>query len=208
VIGWNVRRFRDLVLDRKRVNEVSEEAAADLLGREVVGGRARLKHWDHAVEQYLLRIAHVRSHCPELELPDLAGTAREELAMRVCAGARSLKEIKERPVLPVIKSWLTAEQRKAVETLAPERVQLPDGPRIKLVYQPDGPPHLSARIQDLYGVKSTVKLPRSDTPVLIHVLAPNHRPVQVTPDLTTFWRETYPKVKSEFQRKYPKHDWR
>ncbi len=107
-----------------------------------------------------------------------------------------------------MKSWLTAAQRKAVEDLAPERIQIPGGPKARLVYQAGGPPAVSVRIQDLYGVQSVLRLPDGRTTVLIHVLGPNHRPVQVTQDLSAFWREAYPGIKAEMQKKYPRHEWR
>jgi ATP-dependent helicase HrpB len=88
----------------------------------------------------------------------------------------------------------------------PERVELPSGRRAKVQYAADGSPKISARIQDLYGTKSLTVAGR--VPVRIEVLAPNNRPVQITENLSAFWRETYPKLKQELRRKYPKHEWR
>jgi ATP-dependent helicase HrpB len=207
VTGWEVRRFRDLVLERKRSAEVPEDQAAAILAREIMAGRSKLKKWDHAVDQYLLRVRYVAERYPEMAFPDLYGEDREALVSKVCRGAMSLKELKDRPVMNLVKAQLNPGQRDLLEKMAPERLQLPDGPRPKLVYQESGPPVLSACIQDLYGVKDALRLPGGD-PVLIHVLAPNHRPVQVTQDLSTFWRDAYPKVKAQMQRKYPKHKWR
>jgi ATP-dependent helicase HrpB len=67
---------------------------------------------------------------------------------------------------------------------------------------------IAARIQDLYGVPASLTIGNSRVPLRIEVLAPNHRPIQITDDLTTFWRESYPKIKAELQRKYPRHEWR
>jgi ATP-dependent helicase HrpB len=67
---------------------------------------------------------------------------------------------------------------------------------------------LAARIQELYGVTGGLRVASGRIPVVIQVLAPNHRPIQVTQDLANFWRESYPKIKPELQRKYPKHEWR
>jgi ATP-dependent helicase HrpB len=94
-----------------------------------------------------------------------------------------------------------------VEEHVPDRIELKSGRRAKVTYSSDGPPTISARIQDLYGTKSLAIASRR-VPVRIEVLAPNNRPVQVTDNLVTFWRETYPKLKQELQRKYPKHEWR
>jgi ATP-dependent helicase HrpB len=77
-----------------------------------------------------------------------------------------------------------------------------------VVYSVDTAPKISARIQDLYGVKTALWIARRRIALRIEVLAPNNRPVQVTEDLAVFWRETYPKLKQHLQRRYPKHEWR
>jgi ATP-dependent helicase HrpB len=83
-----------------------------------------------------------------------------------------------------------------------------NGRRSRLAYSADGPPVLAARIQELYGVGGRFTLGRGRVPVRIEVLAPNHRPVQVTDDLAAFWRDMYPRIKAELARKYPRHEWR
>ena len=85
---------------------------------------------------------------------------------------------------------------------------LGEGRQAKVVYAENGPPTIAVRIQDLYGVERSLSIAMGRQPVTIQVLAPNFRPVQVTSDLETFWREGYPRVKRELQRKYPKHQWR
>jgi ATP-dependent helicase HrpB len=208
VIAFRARRFRDLVLDMKRKGEVPEDAAAEVLAKEVEAGRCTLKLWDHGVEQMLLRIEFARKHAPGVDLPDWSGPARLDLLRRVCRGAKSAKDLKTQPVLPAVKSALNRAQRELVEKLAPERLQVPGGPKAKLVYRDDGVATVAVRIQELYAVKQSLRLPGTGEPVTVQILAPNHRPVQVTQDLTTFWRESYPKVKAELQKKYPKHEWR
>ena len=127
---------------------------------------------------------------------------------QICHGATSYKEIKDKPVWPVVKAWLSAQQQAWVDEYAPERIELPGGRKAKVTYTMDGPPTVAARIQDLYGVKEGLWIAQRRVPMRIEVLAPNQRPVQVTENLATFWRETYPKLKLELQRKYPKHEWR
>ena len=83
-----------------------------------------------------------------------------------------------------------------------------NGRRSSVSYPAEGPPVLSARIQELYGVNGRFTLGNGRVPVKIQVLAPNQRPIQVTDDLTNFWTEMYPKVKAELSRRYPRHEWR
>ena len=95
-----------------------------------------------------------------------------------------------------------------MEQLAPERIELPNGRKAKVTYSESAPPSVAARIQDLYGVERNLTIGRARVPLVIQVLAPNHRPIQITSDLEGFWRDAYPKIKKELQRKYPKHEWR
>jgi ATP-dependent helicase HrpB len=110
--------------------------------------------------------------------------------------------------MPILRDWLTAEQLAVLDNYLPERLTMANGRKAKLRYEKEGPPVLSARIQELYGVNSTFAVGHGRVPVKIEVLAPNHRPIQVTDDLSAFWRDMYPKVKAELSRRYPRHEWR
>jgi ATP-dependent helicase HrpB len=178
------------------------------LAREVAAGRCVLENWNELVEQWILRINRLREWMPELALPAIGEEDRDAMLKLICHGAFSYKEIKDRPVLPVVKSWLSKQQQAWIEEYAPERIKLPNGRTAKVVYFVNGPPTVAARIQDLYGVKEALWIASRRVAVRIQVLAPSNRPVQVTENLSVFWRETYPKLKQELQRKYPKHDWR
>jgi ATP-dependent helicase HrpB len=208
VVAREEMRFRDLVLEEKLSDNPPAEEAASILAREVSSGRCALENWNEAVEQWLLRVNRLREWMPELALPAIGAEDRAIMIEHICDGAFSYNEIKDRPVLPVVKSWLTRQQQTCVEKHAPERITLPTGRTVKVIYSPDGPPTLAARIQDLYGVKDALRIAGRRVAVRIQVLAPNNRPVQVTENLSAFWRETYPKLKQQLQRRYPKHDWR
>jgi ATP-dependent helicase HrpB len=207
VVGWRQHRFRDLLLNAKPMETVPLEEAARILAAEVKAGHLKLNGWNEAVEQWILRVNGLREWMPELELPGVREADREELIRQICYGAMSYKEIKDKPVWPVIKAWLSPQQQAWVDEYAPERLELKSGRRAKITYSADGPPTVAARIQDLYGT-TALAIAGGRVPLRIEVLAPNHRPVQVTDNLAGFWRETYPKLKAELQRKYPKHEWR
>jgi len=127
---------------------------------------------------------------------------------QVCLGASSYREIKERPVWPVVKSWLSGPQLDLVEKMAPERLEMPNGRKFKIAYAGKAAPTIAVRIQDLYGVEGELRIAAGKIPLVIQILAPNQRPIQVTQNLSNFWKESYPKIKQELQRKYPKHEWR
>jgi ATP-dependent RNA helicase HrpB len=206
VVGRTVTRFHDLVFAEKASERVPPLQAAAILAREVMAGNCPLKKWDHSVEQWIERLNFAADAFPELELMPIGEEDRALLIEQICQGATSYKEIKERPVLRVLRTWLNAVQHAALDQLAPERVRLPNDRQAKIVYGKR--PTIAARIQDLYGVEEGLTIANGRVALRIEVLAPNHRAIQVTDDLTTFWRESYPKIKQELQRKYPKHRWR
>ncbi len=208
VLGAELVRFRDLALSAKRVEPPPADAAARLLAEEVAAGRLVLKNWDHSVDQWILRLNLLSGWCPELGLPPITEDDRRHLVEQLCHGAIGYKDIKEREVKPVVTSWLSSSQRDLLDKHPPERLSLPNGKTPKLTYVADGPPYIALRIQELYDVIATPRIALGRVPMLVHILAPSMRPVQITQDLAGFWREHYPRVKSELQRKYPKHEWR
>ena len=201
-------KFRELAIGTRRVEPPPADEAARLLTEEVLAGRLILKEWDHDVEQWIVRLNSLSQWCPELQLPPIGEADRRALIEQLCHGAFGCKDIKDKPVKPVVKSWLSSAQRELLDKHAPERLQLPNGQTPKVVYSAGAPPHIAIRIQQLYDVNATPRIGMGRVPVLVHILAPNMRPVQITQDLAGFWKEQYPHVKQELQRKYPKHQWR
>ncbi|HEY2615219.1 MAG TPA: ATP-dependent helicase HrpB [Chthoniobacterales bacterium] len=208
VISQREILFHDLVLRREEFSPANNPAAASILAREVLSGHCPLKNWNNAVEQLIERVNFVANEFPQLQFPSIGEAEKLLLLEQVCEGAISYKEIKERPVLPAIKSWLSGAQQQALDDLAPERIKLAKGRAAKITYGDGNAPTIAARIQDLYDTPRGLAIGRGKIPLRIQVLAPNHRPIQITKDLETFWREAYPKIKKELQRKYPKHEWR
>jgi ATP-dependent helicase HrpB len=208
VVARENRYFRDLLLDSGPPGLPAADEAARLLADAMLRGTLALKHWNHALEQWIERVNLVAGRCPELGIPPIDEAATRHLLEQVCHGGFGLKDVRERPVLPVFRSWLAPEQQAQVERLAPERVALPNGRTPKVVYGRASPPHIALRIQELYGVEGRVTIAGGRVPLRIHVLAPNQRPVQITEDLAGFWRDHYPRVKQELRRKYPRHEWR
>ena len=200
--------FRDLVLQSKLAGQPPEEEAAALLAREVLAGRFKLKHWTPEVEQWICRLNQLAQWCPDLGLAAIDDADRLFLTQQICLGCYSSRDIVNRPVWPVLKAWLAPGQEDLIEQHAPERLQLPSGHRARIRYAEDAPPTLSARIQDLYGLQETPLIAMGRQPLLLEILAPNQRPVQVTTDLAHFWQTTYPELKPQLRKRYPKHEWR
>jgi ATP-dependent helicase HrpB len=202
------RRFRDLLVQETLGDNPPLDEAAALLAGEVTARRCVLENWNDSVEQWILRVNRLREWMPELELSAINLEDRAAIIEHICHGAVSYAQVKDRPVLPVVKSWLSQQQQRWIDEYTPERIQLPRGRYARVIYSADGPPTISARIQDLYDIKDGIWIANRRVPVRIQVLAPSNRPVQVTDNLSVFWRETYPKLKQQLQRRYPKHEWR
>jgi ATP-dependent helicase HrpB len=200
--------FRDLLLKEEVTEKAPREQAAQVLADAVTSGQCILVNWDHAVEQWIARLNRLREWMPELELPGIGEAERRMLVEQICHGAMTYKDIKERAIWPVVKSWLSAMQQEMLEKFAPERIALPNGKKWKITYDAKAAPFIAARIQELYGVEGSLTIAAGRVQLVIQVLAPNQRPVQVTQNLSTFWKESYPKLKLELQRKYPRHEWR
>ncbi len=200
--------FRDLAIESRRIEPPPAEEAARLLAAEVVSGRLALKEWNDGVEQWIRRVNFLARTCPDLEIPPIGDPERRTLLEQICHGAWNWKDLKDRPVLPAVKGWLDAARQALVEKHAPERLELSNGKKPKVTYEPEGPPFIALRIQDLYDVTQLPKLALGRATPLLHILAPSQRPVQITQDLPGFWRDHYPRIKKELQRKYPKHEWR
>jgi ATP-dependent helicase HrpB len=137
---------------------------------------------------------------PSTELADLAGLARD-----VAEGCRSLADLHRRDWAGALLGRLDRAQRRRLDELAPERIRVPSGSEVAVDYPLDGPPVLAVRMQELFGLSETPRI--GGLPVMLHLLAPNGRPQQVTQDLAGFWARTWPEVRKELRARYPKHAW-
>jgi ATP-dependent helicase HrpB len=164
--------------------------------------------WDDTeTADFVNRVRCLGQWMPELELPAFDAAGLQAVLPRACHGCRSLDELRKAPWLAHLQAALTAGQRQVLAREAPERIEVPSGSRIKLHYEPGKPPVLAVRIQEIFGMLETPRVAGRRVPVLLHLLAPNHRPQQVTDDLASFWRTTYHQVRKDLRRRYPKHAW-
>jgi ATP-dependent helicase HrpB len=150
---------------------------------------------DAETADFFNRVRCLAQWMPELELPVFDAAGLQAVLPRVCHGCRSLDELRKAPWLAHLQAALTQEQQRALAREAPERIEVPSGSRIKLHYEPGKPPVLAVRIQEIFGMLETPRVAGRRVAVLMHLLAPNHRPQQVTDDLASFWRTTYHQVR-------------
>jgi ATP-dependent helicase HrpB len=207
VIAWKRTRFDDLILSENEA-PASGETAETILAEAAAGRLDRaLALDDSEVSGFLARVRSLREWMPDLGLPAFETDQLRELLPALAAGRKSFAELRRAPLLSILQGALTHDQLRAVEREAPERLEVPSGSHIRLVYEPGRPPVLAARIQELFGLAETPRVAAGRVAVLLHLLAPNQRPQQVTHDLRSFWENTYPQVRKELQGRYPKHAW-
>ncbi|HEY4360807.1 MAG TPA: ATP-dependent helicase HrpB [Bryobacteraceae bacterium] len=179
--------YDQLVLEETRGPAPANEASAALLSAkalEVDIGRFVDRE---ALDQLLARAAFAG-----IELNVEAALAR------LCEGRTSFRELAEADLLDALRPPRLGQ-------LTPDRLTLPGGRQVKVHYERGKPPWIESRLQDFFGVRETPRI--GGAPVVVHLLAPNHRPVQVTTDLAGFWERLYPQVRRELSRRYPKHKW-
>ncbi|MCS7061240.1 MAG: ATP-dependent helicase HrpB [Anaerolineae bacterium] len=168
-------------------------------------------NWTEAAQQWRARAQslHIWRGAPWPDFSDSALLAQVEAWLGAWLGDVTRREDFGRlDVLAALQQWMPASLRPQLDALAPERIAIPSGSRIRLRYALDGsPPVLAARIQELFGLQDTPTVNDGQMKVLVHLLSPAQRPVQVTQDLHSFWRNTYPHVRKELRGRYPKHAW-
>jgi ATP-dependent helicase HrpB len=208
VAAWKRTRYEDLVIaeaeipppDAAETARVLAAAAAERLDRA-------LPLDDPEVAVFLARVRSLADWMPELALPRFTEDELRDLLPALAAGRKSFAELRRAPLLDVLQGALSYQQLEAVGREAPERLEVPSGSQIRIAYEPGKPPVLAARIQEMFGLAETPRVAAGRVPVLLHLLAPNGRPQQVTHDLRSFWENTYRQVRKELAGRYPRHAW-
>ena len=211
VAAWKRTRYEDLVIAEAEVPPPDAAATARTLAEAAAGRLDRaLALDDPEVAGFLARVRSLADWMPELKLPRFTPEEIRELLPALTAGTagrKSFAELRRAPLLEVLQGALSWEQLEAVRREAPERLAAPSGSQIRIAYEPGRPPVLAARIQEMFGLAETPRVAAGRVPVLLHLLAPNGRPQQVTHDLRSFWENTYPEVRKELAGRYPRHSW-
>ncbi len=200
--------YGDLVLEETRAARVDPERAAAVLADAALARGPRSFAAEGVLDRLLARIGFAASHAPET---GLAAPSEEDLAAALraaCTGRRSFAELREAGLEGALLGRLAPPQRAALERLAPERAALPGGRSVKVQYEAgDKPPWIESRLQDFFGMADGPRLAAGRAPLVLHLLAPNQRAVQVTTDLAGFWQRHYPALRRELMRRYPRHAW-
>ncbi len=221
VVGWDARQGALIAQREWRVGELTlatrplpQPAPArriavlcDVIRREGLDVLA----WTEAARQWQARAqsVHLWRGDPWPDVCDAALLANAEAWLGPCLdGVTKRADFARLNVLVMLQRWMPGPLRAQLDVLAPERLTVPSGAHIRLRYAPDGsPPVLAVKIQELFGLEDTPTINEGRVKVLMHLLSPAQRPIQVTQDLRSFWRNTYPLIRKELRGRYPKHAW-
>jgi ATP-dependent helicase HrpB len=205
VVGSEVHRYRALVLSRREGVAVPAEQTLAALAEAAAAYPHRIVPDDRDTARLLARLRYLGRRRPDLDLP---GATPDDLVARVWQvgrGCRSLAAVRKADWKGAMLGGLSWPQRQALDRLAPESITVPSGSAIRLQWPDEGPPVLAVRMQELFGLAETPTV--AGAPVMLHLLAPNMRPQQITDDLAGFWARTWPQVRKELRARYPKHAW-
>lgn len=206
------RLFYDrLLIDDWRVEKDDDERASQLLAEKAATAGPDAFVDGDALESFLARVEFLSRSFPEMRYPVLDDVASVECLAEMCAGRSSFTELRDAArggeLFELMRRRLTPEQRALLATGAPERVALARGRQARVHYERGQTPWVASRLQDFFGMREGPSIACGRVPLVLHLLAPNQRPVQVTKDLAGFWERHYPSVRRELSRRYPRHAW-
>jgi ATP-dependent helicase HrpB len=167
--------------------------------------------WSPAARQLLSRLrflqrADTEGHWPDFSPAGLLESLHVWLAPRL-TGVSSLADLRRLDLGEALRTLLGRDHHRRLQQGAPEAIQVPSGHRVALDYPEEGPPVLAVKLQEMFGCAETPRVAFGRVPVLLQLLSPARRPLQVTQDLRSFWDQIYPEVKKEMRGRYPRHPW-
>ena len=227
VVRWNPGRralearressFDRIVLDSRPAGQVDPALAARALTDAVAELGLEALPWTDTLQQWRWRVMGLRHWMPELELPDLSDATLlatlDDWLLPAFTGKTRLDALAEDELGEALKSRIDWNTRQLIDRHAPLRMHVPSGMdrRIEYALDDDGisprPPVLAVKLQELFGLADTPRIADGRVPLLLHLLSPGGKPLQVTGDLKNFWQNTYAEVKKEMKGRYPRHPW-
>jgi ATP-dependent helicase HrpB len=201
VVGGSKMMYEALAIAESPGIVRDDPRVAQLLFERASARGARALCPEDALDRWLARARFAATQDPSIAAPSEADVAR--VLRELCKGKTSLRELEEADLLSTLRAEVGSYGR--IDELAPERVTLASGRAAKIAYEDGKAPWVESYLQDFLGMKATPAAGR--VPLVMHLLAPNKRAVQVTTDLAGFWERHYPAIRRELMRKYPRHAW-
>ena len=209
-------RIGKLIISSKPIHNASTEQIINIVCEAVKKEGLSLLNWSDEVQHLQRRVATVAAWHPEMQVPDLStqhllDTVSQWLPLYLVEGNRIIQnsvELKKINLREVLWNNIPYELQLTIDRLAPTHLQVPTGSHIRIDYRTGAEaPVLSVRLQECFGMKQTPCVDEGRQPLLIELLSPGFKPVQLTQDLHSFWQNAYFEVRKELRRRYPKHYW-
>lgn len=205
-------RLGTLVLKSQVLTKVDEELHSKAVSLAIKNEGETLLEFDEDVKNWQNRVLSLRIWDTGFEWPDVSVKAlldkNQEWFGEYLTQIKKNEDFKKWKLLKIFQDWFGWEKLNLLDTLVPSEIVVPSGSKIKLQYFSNGaPPVLAVRLQEVFGMEETPRVCRGKIPVVMHLLSPGFKPVQVTSDLRSFWDNAYFEVKKELKRRYPKHSW-
>lgn len=205
-------RIGAIILGTRPLKNHNASLAQEAMLQAVADDGEYLLPWAGLTTQLINRVQSLRIWNSEESWPDwtvesLSQTAENWLLPYLIDISKN-EDFQKLDLYSILFHSLDFEQQKALDHLAPSTIEVPSGSKVSIQYKKDGDiPVLSVRLQELFGLKKTPSVNKAKTNILIELLSPGYKPVQLTQDLMSFWKNGYFEVKKELRRKYPKHEW-
>ncbi|MFT6894941.1 MAG: ATP-dependent helicase HrpB [Algoriphagus sp.] len=205
-------RIGAIILGSRPLAKVEKGDATKAILEAIREEGEHLLNFDEETEQLILRIASLKSWNPSQNWPNWSVAILcenpETWLEPYLSGVTKNEDFKKLNLSQILLFSLDLEQQKQLDDLAPGSIAVPSGSKIKIEYRSQGDiPLLSVRLQELFGLLETPKVNNGKVSLLIELLSPGYKPVQLTQDLKSFWSNGYFEVKKELKRRYPKHEW-
>lgn len=210
------KRIGQLVIESKPIHDADKEQIVGIICTAVKKEGLSMLDWNEKVKRLQQRVAKVKQWHPEMNVPDLTtehllSTASEWLPFYLEQEGKlrtTTAELKKLDLTEMLWAQIPYEQQEEINHLAPTHIEVPSGSHIRIDYRPGAEaPVLSVRLQECFGMTQTPRVDNGKRPLLLELLSPGFKPVQLTQDLANFWQSTYFEVRKELKRRYPKHFW-
>ena len=211
------RRIGKLLVDSKPIHNADKEDVIYIICEAMSKNGLSMLTWsDEQVQRLQRRVAQVAAWHPELNIPDistehLTANAKDWLPLYLDEGGHvksTINELRRLNLAEILWNIIPYELHTEIDRLAPTHIKVPTGSHIRIDYRQGAEaPVLSVRLQECFGMEQTPCVNDGQQPVLMELLSPGFKPVQLTQDLASFWKGTYFEVRKELRRRYPKHYW-
>jgi ATP-dependent helicase HrpB len=200
----------EIVVEERPLVRIDPEALRAALLEGICKMGINCLPWDREARQLQARIHWLRTWQPQADWPDVRDkTLLQDLGWLApyLDGITRAEQLSRLKLKDILSNGLGWERQQQLARLAPETCTVPSGSKIRIDYQIDAPPLLAVRIQEMFGLRETPTVCGGRVPLVLHLLSPARRPIQVTTDLAGFWQRGYAEVKKELKGRYPKHAW-